>query len=83
MYAIRSYYGIDNILKNRKTYENNYKKILDSNSFSFQEDIKERERVTWLVSILVNNYDYRDTIIALLKEKGIDSRPFFYPLSDT
>lgn len=73
---------IEEIHKNRKMYEENYKKILDSKSFTFQQDIDNRTRITWLVSVLLDESIDREEYIKELKTKGIDARPFFYPLSD-
>ena len=73
---------IEEIHKNRKMYEENYKEILDSKSFTFQQDIENRTRITWLVSVLLDENINREEYIKELKTKGIDGRPFFYPLSD-
>jgi len=73
---------IDEIHKNRKLYEKNYKEILDPKSFTFQQDIDNRTRITWLVSVLLDENINREEYIKKLKTKGIDGRPFFYPLSD-
>ena len=73
---------IEDIHTNRRKYEDNYKNILDSQNFIFQNDIENRRRITWLVSILINSDINRDEFIEKLKSKGIDARPFFYPLSD-
>jgi perosamine synthetase len=73
---------IEEIHKNRKMYEENYKEILDPKSFTFQQDIENRTRITWLVSVLLDESINREEYIKELKTKGIDGRPFFYPLSD-
>jgi perosamine synthetase len=73
---------IEEIHKNRREYENNYKNLLSSNKFLFQNDIKNRTRITWLVSVLLAEDVDRDDFIQKLKDKGIDARTFFYPLSD-
>lgn len=73
---------IEEIHKNRKMYEENYKEIFDKKSFTFQQDIENRTRITWLVSVLLHGSVNREEYIEKLKEKGIDARPFFYPLSD-
>lgn len=73
---------IEEIHKNRKMYEENYKEILDPKSFTFQQDIENRTRITWLVSVLLDESVNREEYIKELKTKGIDGRPFFYPLSD-
>ena len=73
---------IEDIHKNRRKYENNYKNTLDTKIFTFQNDLKNRRRITWLVSILADESIDKDEYINKLKENGIDARPFFYPLSD-
>ncbi|MCT7487122.1 aminotransferase class I/II-fold pyridoxal phosphate-dependent enzyme [Aliarcobacter cryaerophilus] len=73
---------IEDIHKNRKMYEENYKEILDKKSFTFQQDIENRTRITWLASVLLDENINREDFILKLKEQGIDGRPFFYPLSD-
>lgn len=73
---------IEEIHKNRKMYEENYKEIFDPRSFTFQKDIENRTRVTWLVSVLLDESINREEYIKELKTQGIDGRPFFYPLSD-
>ncbi|GAB1536513.1 hypothetical protein ADMFC3_21440 [Geovibrio sp. ADMFC3] len=73
---------VEEIHKNRKLYEASYKEVLDNSIFSFQKDLPERKRITWLVSVLLDESLNRDDYMAKLKENGIDARPFFYPLSD-
>ncbi len=73
---------IEGIHKNRRKYEDSYKDVLDAENFTFQNDLKDRRRITWLVSILVDENTDKDKYINKLKENGIDARPFFYPLSD-
>ena len=73
---------IEDIHKNRREYENNYKDVLPEDKFTFQYDIENRRRITWLVSVLLHKSIKREDYIKGLKEKGIDARPFFYPLSD-
>jgi perosamine synthetase len=74
---------IDNIHTNRRQYENSYKEVLkDTKSFTFQKNLPNRQRITWLVSILLDDSIDRDSYILKLKNHGIDARPFFYPLSD-
>ena len=73
---------IENIHKNRRAYEDNYKDILNTEEFTFQNNFKDRRRITWLVSILADKSIDKNKYINKLKENGIDARPFFYPLSD-
>jgi perosamine synthetase len=73
---------IEDIHQNRRKYENNYKDVLSKDIFTFQTNIENRRRITWLVSVLLDEKIDRGEYIQSLKEKGIDVRPFFYPLSD-
>ena len=75
---------IDEILKNRFSYEKLYRKIMSNSHFEFQQDLINRKRITWLVCLLVaeNDKNERDVLIDLLKDNGIEARPFFYLLSD-
>lgn len=73
---------IEEIHKNRKKYETGYKEVLSNTIFNFQKDLKNRTRITWLVSVLLNQDIDREEFIRKMKEQGIDARPFFYPLSD-
>jgi len=72
---------IEEIHKNRREYENNYKICLNNDKFTFQYDISGRSRITWLVSVLLDNSICKDDYLKKLKENGIDARSFFYPLS--
>lgn len=73
---------IEEIHSNRREYENNYKNLLPNDKFTFQNDLDSHRRITWLVSVLLDESINREDYILMLKEKGIDARPFFYPLSD-
>ncbi|MCG7489653.1 aminotransferase class I/II-fold pyridoxal phosphate-dependent enzyme [Vibrio sp. Of14-4] len=72
---------IDDIHNNRNLYEQAYRSVLDSKSFTFQNDINGRTKITWLVSVLLKDNISRNAFISILKDRGIDARPFFYPLS--
>lgn len=74
---------IDEILMWRRQLEEGYRQILkEVRGVSLQrDDLPKRKKITWLVSVLVEK-DRRDTILMHLKEKGIDTRTFFIPLSD-
>jgi len=73
---------IEDIHKNRRKYEDNYRDILNSANFTFQSDLKDRKRITWLVSILADESIDKGNYISKLKKRGIEARPFFYPLSE-
>jgi len=73
---------IESIHKNRREYENCYRAALGKKNFTFQDNLNNRQRITWLVSFLIDEDTNREEYIDNLKGKGIDARPFFYPLSD-
>lgn len=59
-----------------------YKKLLKNVPWIILPTEKKYAKNTyWMFSILINNYD-RDLVIKKLKEANIDSRVFFYPVSD-
>jgi len=72
---------IENIHKNRREYELQYREILGEKNFTFQNDLNDRQRITWLVSFLLDENTERDEYINNLQKNGMDARPFFYPLS--
>lgn len=74
---------IDEILVWRRQLEEGYRQALkDVCGIVLQrDDLFKRKKITWLVSVLVEK-DKRDSILAHLKENGIDTRTFFIPLSN-
>jgi len=73
---------IESIHKNRREYENCYRAALSKKNFTFQNNLDNRQRITWLVSFLIDKDTNREEYIDNLRGKGMDARPFFYPLSD-
>ncbi len=76
--------NIEDILAKRHWIQSLYDHhLLPTKMFMGQADLKTRTKVTWLVSYLLDtDVINRDELINKCKEKGIDVRPFFYPLSD-
>lgn len=73
---------IDEILEWRSELEEQYKKVFAPFSeIQLQKMLDDRKKITWLVSILVNE-NQRDKILYRLKENNIDARAFFVPLSE-
>lgn len=74
---------IDEILAWRGKLEARYRAALaDVQGVALQKiNLPGRKKIAWLVSILVDE-DKRDTILARLKEGGVDARAFFIPLSE-
>lgn len=73
---------IDDILRKRAEMEERYRaQPILNQFFEFQHNrLPCRDRITWLICALLKKGD-RDMLIASLREKKIDTRPFFYPLS--
>lgn len=73
---------IDVILSERAEIEEKYRDILKSFNFiQLQNLFENRKKVTWLVSVLVDEL-LIEPMIALFNDNKIDVRHFFYPLSD-
>lgn len=74
---------IDDILSWRKELETKYiEKLSGIKGVVMQpRNLKDRNKIAWLVSILVDK-GKRDLLIDKLKENDIDARPFFIPLSE-
>lgn len=73
---------IDEILNWRSTLENQYREELKNISkIKFQAILPERNKITWLVSILIEDGN-KDEVLKTLNSANIDARPFFYSLSE-
>lgn len=74
---------IDEILEWRRLLEEKYRDAFKGiKDLQIQRnDFRERKKIAWLVSILVDE-EKRDEIIERLKQNNIDARPFFTPLSE-
>lgn len=61
-----------------------YKSLLQSiKGLTMQPEMPWAKNVYWMHSVLVGEEEFgcsRDELMARLKEKGIDTRPFFYPM---
>lgn len=73
---------IDHIHQKRKEYERQYREALKGGVMNFQNDIENRDRITWLVSVVLDKNVSRDDFMDKIIKNGVDARPFFYPLSD-
>jgi perosamine synthetase len=75
---------IDEIISSRIYIFNNYKKyIKTSQTVRLNYNASWAESVHWLVCLEVDDLDFdkREIFMKKLKEKGIDTRPYFYPVS--
>ena len=72
---------INEILDNRKCIEKKLvEKLKNIKGISFQKNnIAKREKITWLVCALIETDKAK--LIDVLSRNGINSRPFFFPLS--
>lgn len=76
---------IDYFISERNIILNTYKKYLKkSEALKINFSATWAKSVCWLVCVEILSLDVakRDDLIKQLKNLGIDSRPFFYPLSD-
>jgi perosamine synthetase len=76
---------IDEILDKKKIVFEWYQEMLtDLSGIRLNQQASWAKNVYWLVCLEVDGYteSQRDGLIAKLKTKGVDSRPYFYPLSD-
>jgi perosamine synthetase len=76
---------IDELLNKRiSIYERYYKNFSKINIFQLNRTSKFRNVSFWSICLEIQNFNRkkRDALIIGLKEKNIDSRPYFYPISD-
>jgi perosamine synthetase len=72
---------IETILAEREKIEKEYQNILKNiQGINLQHSFPNRKKVTWLVSALIDE-SLLEKFVSTFKEKNIDVRPFFYPLS--
>jgi len=73
---------IETILSERAEIENSYRTIFKKFPFIQRQALfKNRKKVTWLVSALVDESEV-EPLIELFSKNKIDVRKFFYPLSE-
>jgi perosamine synthetase len=76
---------INEILDKKKMVFEWYQELLtDLSGIRLNQQESWAKNVYWMVCLEVDDYteSQRDGLIAKLKAKGVDSRPYFYPLSD-
>lgn len=72
---------IEETLERRQELERRYRRIFRGlRTVEFQKAAKNRDRIVWLLSILVPD-GKRDQYIERLAEGGVDARPFFYSIT--
>jgi len=83
--GVAQFERIDELLaKKKEIFEWYYEELKDIKNIklNFQKD--GYKNVYWMICLEIIGYDEkkRDSLMKMLKENGIDSRPFFYPVSD-
>lgn len=75
---------IDEIIRKKRQIFEWYREYLkDIAGIKLNPEKEWAKNVFWMVCLLVENFDEdkRDRFMRFLREKGIDTRPFFYPCS--
>lgn len=74
---------IEHFLRERARILQAYRHYLAPHGFTLNPHLDNTQPVNWLTCVLISkgNREARDQMLAHLKEQGIDSRPFFYPLT--
>ncbi|HPN29382.1 MAG TPA: DegT/DnrJ/EryC1/StrS family aminotransferase [bacterium] len=76
--------NIQKILDKKRHIENEYNKYLcNIKEIELQNTFADRKKVCWLYSVLIksNNQKNRDNLMKYLETKGVDTRPFFIPMT--
>jgi len=75
---------IDEFIKIKRRNAKLYKALLeDVKSITLPAEARNCKHIYWMYSILIEKEFgmSRDNVISRLKERGIDTRPFFYPFT--
>lgn len=74
---------IDQFLDERARILDDYRRHLEPQGFTLNPHLDGTHPVNWMTSVVIDGFDRtrRDRLISLLREKKVDSRPFFYPLT--
>jgi perosamine synthetase len=79
---------IDEILKKKKNiflwYKEELNDLEEKGLIQLNYEAEWAKNVYWMICLQIMDFDEnkREILMKKLKEKGIDSRPFFYPISD-
>ena len=75
--------NLDKTISLKKKQGNIYQNLLNENNHLVQLPLKEfkgSQNHYWVFGIVLKENGIRDRLIEILKEKGIETRPFFWPL---
>lgn len=70
----------EQIIKKKRQIFKWYKKYLNNLPLKFHEEQKNTFHTYWMVNILTENSTVRDSLRNYLAEKGIETRPTFFPI---
>lgn len=70
---------IDDIIAKKRNIANMYQAAFDKMEVVFHPENEHVFHSYWMCSILVKNANERDELRELLKTKGVETRPLFYP----
>lgn len=71
------------LLGKKRHIAEKYKSLLAQAPITFQDEMAWARSSNWMVSVVpdrVSNRELRDTLICRLLERGIETRPLFYPI---
>jgi perosamine synthetase len=83
--GVAQFERIDEILdKKRNVFEHYYALLKDVEGIKLNYKAPWAKNIYWMVCLEIEGYTEvkRDEFISKLKVKGVDSRPYFYPVSD-
>jgi perosamine synthetase len=70
----------DETIEKKRLIAQWYKEDLKDLPIKFQEERGDVKHSYWMVSILLENTNRREELIKILADKGIETRPLFYPV---
>ncbi len=72
---------LEDILEKKRWVYDFYKRYLDEKYIKYQKILDHAKSSYWMVSLLVKDVLIRDELMAYLAQEGIETRPFFVPIS--
>lgn len=72
--------NIKKIILLKRTVEKKYRKLLKNTPVTFYQSKNLDNNCYWMITILVENKKYRNSLRRFLKINGVETKPFFYPL---
>ena len=70
----------ESILADKRNIANWYKEFLANSPLTFQAERPNIVHSYWMVTVLTENSETRDELRVYLEQKGIETRPTFYPI---